>query len=249
MNHCVKPMTGTNLSILLVDDQVNVRAMYELGLSQVGYKVRSVADSLAAVEWLDTEMFDVALLDLSLPGPDGLMLAAQIQKSQPHCALVMISAAASRDHVVAALRMGIDDFLIKPVAIDELRRAVGQAALKHRNLHPPATFGKIVIGALEIDLDQRVVNWQTERIHLTQTEYCLLLMLAQRAGRLVSATDLMERCRGQAIDESEARMLIKPHIANLRRKLNHGNQDRPIVMNYRGMGFMLNVGSARAAVH
>ena len=217
-------------------------------MSQVGYKVRAVSDSLAAVEWLDTEMFDVALLDLSLPGPDGLMLAAQIQKSQPHCALVMISAAASRDHVIMALRMGIDDFLIKPVAMEDLRRAVGQAALKHRNQHPPVSFGKMVVGALEIDLDQRAVYWQNELLHLTQTEYCLLLTLAQRAGRLVSAADLMQRCRGQEIDEAEARLLIKPHIANLRRKLKQGARELPVVMNYRGMGFMLNVGGARAAV-
>lgn len=239
-------MLGTDLSVLLVDDDPSVRIIYERGLSQVGFLVRAVADSFAALQWLDSERFDVALIDINLRGPDGLLLAAQVQKRQPGCALVMISANATRDQVIEALRLGVADFLIKPVEIAFLRRAVGQAALRHRSRQGPEASGMLTVGALCLHLEQRTAFWQDLPLQLTQTEYCLLLTLAQRAGHPVPAAELIQHCRGQVVPETEARLLLKPHIANLRRKLAQPDQP-PVVLNYRGLGFMLTDSSQRTA--
>src|SRR5579859_7027140 len=231
-------MNQTPISILILDDDVSLQTIFRAILEKAGYEVTTVSTAIEAKNILSLQQFNLALIDVKLPGPSGLELLQSLRVWQPDCATVLISAHANREDVIEALRAGADDFLIKPVANDHLRRAIGEALLKHRAQRPTPTE-EISVGALRINPQQRMVYWHNEPLTLTATEYCLLYTLVQHSGRLVPASVLLRRCRGYVIEEDEARQLIKPHIANLRHKLEQGDRFKRILLNHRGLGFVL----------
>jgi len=231
-------MNRTPLSILIVDDDWAIRIMFQAMLEKAGYSVSLAETALDAAAQFEVQQFNLALIDLKLPGPSGLDLLQSLRKWQTDCAVVLISANPSQEDILEALRAGVDDFLIKPIGTAHLQRAVGEALLKHQ-LRRPAPAEELVIGALRIDANRRVVHWHDQILTLTSTEYCLLYTLAQHAGHIVPASVLIRRCRGYSIKEEEARELIKPHIANVRHKLEQGGRFKRILLNHRGLGFIL----------
>lgn len=228
------------ISILLIDDDLAILTLFKAVLEKSGYMVVAASNALDAAVLLEAQHFDLALIDLKLPGPSGLDLLKRLRDWQAGCAIVLISANPSREDIIEGLRAGVDDFLIKPISNPHLQRAVGEALLKHQ-LRRPAPMDEIVAGALRIDTKRRLVYWHEQLLTLTSTEYCLLYTLAQQAGRIVPASVLIRRCRGYSINEEEARQLIKPHISNLRHKLEQGDQYKRILLNHRGLGFILGI--------
>jgi DNA-binding response OmpR family regulator len=231
-------MSQPPISILILDDEWGVRTIFTAVLERAGYAVFTASDALEAAALLEAQQFNLALIDLKLPGPSGLDLLQRLRDWQTSCATVLISANPTREDILEALRAGVDDFLIKPISNEHLRRAVGEALLKHQIRRLPAS-PEMVVGALRIDTSRRTVYWHDQALTLTSTEYCLLRTLAQHAGRIVPASALIRHCRGYSINEEEARQLIKPHIANLRHKLEQGSRFRRVLLNHRGLGFIL----------
>ncbi len=208
-------MVQNTISILVVDDDPSVQTTVKVILERAGYVVDLAHDALEAAALLEVQPFNLALIDLKLRGPSGLDLIRRIRDWQPECAIVITGINPTREDLIEALRAGVDDFLIKPIASNEtLRRAVGEALLKRHARRP--TSPDITLGALRIDSKRRMVYWHEQLMSLTPTEYCALLTLAQHIGQVVSASVLIHRCRGYSVDEEDARQLIKPHIANLR---------------------------------
>lgn len=231
-------MSQAPISILILDNEVGVQMTFKAALETAGYAVSTASDALEAMALLETHQFNLALIDLILPGPSGLALLQRVREWQADCATIMFSANPRREDIIEALRAGVDDFLIKPVSNEHLRRAVGEALLKHQTRRPPAAQ-EMVVGALRIDANRRLIYWHDQELTLTSTEYVLLRTLAQHAGRIVPASVLIRHCRGYNIEEDEARQLIKPHIANLRHKLEQGGRFRRVLHNHRGLGFLL----------
>ena len=231
-------MSQTPISILILDDEWGVQMIFKAVLERAGYIVSTVSDALQAAALLETQQFNLALIDLKLPGPSGLALLQRLKDWQSDCATVLISANPSHEDIIEALRAGVDDFLIKPITNEHLRRAVGEALLKHQIRRPP-TAHEMTVGALRIDTNRRLIYWHDQELALTATEYALLRTLAQHAGRIVPASVLIRHCRGYNLNEEEARQLIKPHIANLRHKLEQNGRFRRVLHNHRGLGFIL----------
>ncbi len=228
---------------MIVDDDPGVQAIFKAVLESAGgYTVDLASDALEAATLLEVQPFHLALIDLNLRGPSGLGLIRRIQDWQPDCAMVITSANPTREDLLEALRAGVDDFLIKPISNEILRRTVGEALLKHPARRPISP--DITIGALRIESKRRMVYWHEQPLMLTPTEYCALLTLAQHVGQIVPASVLIHRCRGYSISEDDARQLLKPHIANLRHKLEQSGRFKRILLNHRGRGFILNVDGA-----
>lgn len=237
-------MIAKSSSVLVVDDEQSVLVVVKGMLSEGGYQVYTAQTALEAMELLEQQTFDVLLLDLKLPGPSGLVLAERARELQDSCAIIMFSASPTREHLIEALRASIDDFLIKPINGEQLRQAVGRALLKRRQRHKPAAavvpkLSELIIGSLKINLETHAVQWHGRMLSLTPTEYCLLLTLAQHVGQSVSPSLLVRRCRAYSATDAEARALLKPHIANLRQKLEEGGHSKRVLVNHRGVGFIL----------
>jgi len=217
----------------------SVQSTFNGTLEKAGYTVEAAADAFQAVALLEEQVFNVAIVAVKLRGPSGFDLVRRIQEWQPECAVVMTSANPSREDLLEALRVRADDFLIEPVPSEILLRSVGEALLRHsvRQPMPP----EVVVGALQIDTRRRAVYWHGQVLALTPTEYCALLALAQEAGQIISASRLVHRCRGYSVGEDDARQLIKPHIANVRQKLEQGGRYKRVLLNHRGRGFVLRV--------
>jgi DNA-binding response OmpR family regulator len=205
-------------SLLIVDDEALILLALKAVLGKAGYIVYTAKDAFEAIDLLEKLPFDVILVDLRLPGPTGLSLVERIQVMQPTAAVVMMSGNATHQSIIEALRL-----------------------LKHR---PQPIVGsqkpaELVIGPLSINMEQRIAVWHDEMLTLTPTEFALIHMLAQHAGQSVAPAALIRRCRGYATTDDEARFLLKPHIANLRQKLEQDGRFERVLLNHRGVGFVL----------
>ncbi len=230
--------------ILIVDDELGVLQMTKTLLREAGYDVQTAKDAFEALVLLEKQPFDLLLADLKLPGPSGISLTERVHDLQEHCAVIMFSGNPSREQIIEALRAGVDDFLLKPMSNEQIRQAVGRAILKRKRPSgrpvPAVIHGsQIAIGPLKIDLDEHRVEWHDQSLTLTPTEFCLLRVLAQHVGHSLSPVVLVRECRGYVASDTDARFLLKPHISNLRQKLEQNGRYPRILMNQRNIGFTL----------
>ncbi len=237
----------TRLHLLLVDDEPNVVFFLKQILTEAGYDVSTAGNTLEAITLLETRLVDLLIVDWKLPGPSGVSLVERAHALQEQCAIVMISGNATREQIIEAFRAGADDFLLKPVRSEALQQAAGRALLKHHTANAPSSANRaeLIVGSLTINLENHRVCWHDQALALTPTEFCLLLTLARRAGQNVAAAWLVQQCRGYSASDEDARLLLKPHIASLRQKLEQEGRFPRVLINHRGVGFSLTVAKMR----
>jgi len=201
------------MRILLVEDDPDLAEAVTRRLRRQGHAVDWQADGRAAFEILGYEPFDLLLLDIGLPGMDGLTLLAQLRRQGNKTPVLMLTARADIEDRVNALDVGADDYLDKPFDFRELdarcrallRRPQGQAA------------GVWEVGGLEIDSAARRVRWQGEELDLPNREFSLLEVLVGRMGRVVSKDDIASRLFN--FDEDVGLNAIEVYVGRLRKKL------------------------------
>ncbi len=195
---------------------------------------------------LQERQFDVIIVDFHLPDVNGLDFIHVIKPQQPKAVIIVTCENASPADVQQALRLRVNDFIFKPLNFDELRRQVALALMQRIpqivSVEPPTpSRNDIILGSLHLDIEHRVIEWHGESILLTPTEFCILHTLALFIDQFVQPAVLIRRCRNYDIDDLEAAELIKPHIANLRHKLEMNGRYNRVIVNKRGLGFMLNL--------
>jgi two-component system response regulator QseB len=222
------PADADTMRILIVEDDVQLGAGLKTGLGQDGYAADWVRDAEAAEHAIRLEHFDLMLLDLGLPGRDGLDLLGDLRRDG-FCLPVLILTA--RDTIadrVAGLDAGADDFLIKPFDLDELSARI--RALTRRACGRSGPL--IQIGDLALDTAKRQVSLAGRPLCLSRKEYVLLEALITNAGQLIPRSQLQATAYGWQ-DELESNAL-DVHIHNLRRKLGKG-----WILTVRGVGYRL----------
>ncbi|MGE5154574.1 MAG: response regulator [Bdellovibrio bacteriovorus] len=221
------------MRILIVEDDLDLGKGLKAGLGQDGYAADWVRDAEAADHAMRMEHFDLVVLDLGLPGRDGLDFLKDL-RSQGICTPVLILTA--RDAVpdrVAGLDAGGDDFLIKPFDLDELSARI--RALTRRSRGQPSTV--LRIGDLSIDTASRQVTLKRRPLCLSPKEFAVLEALASQVDQVVPRARLQEMV--YAWGDEVASNALEVHIHNLRRKL---GQRR--ILTERGVGYRL-VATAR----
>jgi two-component system, OmpR family, KDP operon response regulator KdpE len=221
--------------ILVVDDEPQIRRFLEISLRANGYTVQMVGTGAEGLAQAAVWRPDVVILDLGLPDMDGLTVLCRLREWS-HVPVIVLTVRDSEEDKVKLLDAGADDYLTKPFSIVELLARL-RAALRHAQPSPDSpTFRS---GQLEIDLGRRLVTVAGQPVKLTATEYSLLRLLVQHAGRVLTHGQLLREVWGPAY-EGETQYL-RVYVAQLRRKLEEDASNPKLLTTEPGVGYRLQV--------
>ncbi len=221
------------MRLLFVEDDLRMVSFVGKGLKEAGYVVAHAPDGLSGLQLALAESFDAAVVDIMLPGMDGLALIEELRRRRIRLPVIIVSAKRTVDERVQGLQAGGDDYLTKPFAFSELLARI--QALIRRATNSPEPTG-ITVGDLTIDLLARVVTRASKKIDLQPREFCVLEYLARNAGRVVSKTMIIERVWDYNFDPRTN--VVESRICRLRDKIDKGF-DTPLIHTVRGMGYVL----------
>ena len=251
--------------ILLVDDEDAVRRSLRKALARENVEIQEARSGEEALQLLSRKPFDLVLTDIRMGGMSGLDLLAAIRDHCPDTVVVLLTGYASVESAVEALREGAQDYLIKPVSIEELRATIQGGLAKYREAHyRQEVLATLRAGILEITEDREAQGPQSQRdgepqelrvgsvvvdrakhavtvggapIGLTPIEHQALLYLLNNRDRVVRYQELVRRVHGYDCSSGEAKRLIMPHVSNLRRKLRTAPDYLDFIQNVRGVGY------------
>ena len=227
--------------ILLVEDDASIREIVALGLRAIGFDVVTAPDGPTGLERWRTAQPDLVLLDVMLPGLDGLAVCREIRQEST-VPIVMLTARGDTVDVVRGLEAGADDYIRKPFEMSELVARVRAAVRRSAAVGPPvedgpvsARGGRLALGPLTIDLDARTVHRDDTELALTRTELDLLAELAARPGQVLSRELLLERVWGY--DYLGDSRLVDVAVGRLRAKVEDDPSQPRLIVTVRGSGY------------
>ncbi|MGQ0658221.1 MAG: response regulator [Chromatiales bacterium] len=216
------------MRILIVEDDPMIGAALRRGLQQEGYSVDWIRDGRGATTVAETEPYALLILDLGLPGKDGMQVLAGLRRRHRDVPVIIVTARDSRADRIKGLDLGADDYVVKPFDLDELGARIRAVLRRHAGRAEPL----ISHGPLEVNTATHEVTCNGTKTDLTAREFALLEALLERPGTILSRAALEQRLYGW--DEEVGSNAVEVHIHNLRRKLGEN-----IVRNVRGVGYTL----------
>ena len=216
--------------VLVVDDEPRIRRALEINLRVRGFDVVLAASGEAALRAAASSHPDVVVLDLGLPGIDGIEVIEGL-RGWSEVPIIVLSVRDAESDKVRALDAGADDYVTKPFGMDELLARV-RAAVRRRQ----APDGEPVVEteAFRLDLAAKQATVDGERVHLTPTEWAVLEVLVRQEGRLVDSRSLVRQVWGPGYDDTNS---LRVHLAHLRRKLERDPSRPAHLVTEAGMGY------------
>lgn len=221
--------------VLVVDDEHAIRRFLRTSLNAHGYEVHEAATGEDAILQTINVRPDLIILDLGLPGIDGIEVTRRIRE-WTQTPIVILSVQNQDTDKIEALDAGADDYLTKPFSVGELTARLRVAMRHARQEEPELTF---VSGKLRVDLTARVVTHDGQEVQLTPTEYDLLKVLIKYAGRVLTHQQLLKEVRGTGF-QTETH-LLRVHMSNLRRKIEEDPSSPQYILTEPGVGYRLKV--------
>jgi len=221
------------MRILLVEDEPSAARFISKGLRENAYAVDVATDGIAAAEQCQQNDYDAVVLDVMLPGRDGLSVCRELRASGADVPVLMLTARDAVEARVAGLDAGADDYLTKPFDFRELLARL--RALTRRERRPLAPE-RIAVGTIEIDVPARRVFRGGREVLLTGREYALLEYLARRAGEVVGRADIAEHVWDEHYDAFSN--VVDVYVQRLRRKLDDPGAPS-MIRTRRGQGYQL----------
>lgn len=219
--------------VLLIDDDVRLFELLASYLGQNGVSVTTAADGRAGLSALATGAFDAVLLDVMMPGMDGLEVCKRIRQKSS-IPILMLTAKGDETDRVVGLELGADDYIPKPFSPRELLARL-KAVL--RRAQPDAASEKLAVADILIDVPAREVSVAGKGAELTGIEFDILVALARRAGRVVPREALLsEAGRGDVVVSERT---VDVHISHLRQKLGDDPRSPRLIKTVRGIGYVL----------
>jgi DNA-binding response OmpR family regulator len=219
-------------TILVVDDEPKIATLARDYLEHAGFAVLTAGDGPSALSTIRQRRPDLVVLDLGLPGLDGLDVTRELRRDS-NIPIVMLTARDDEFDKLLGLELGADDYLTKPFSPRELVARV--RAVLRRADRPPATSELIHAGDVVLDLPRMRVEVAGTGIDLTPTEFQLLATLAARPGRIFTRAQLLDALRGVAFESYER--AIDSHVKNLRRKVEPDPRRPRYVLTVYGVGY------------
>ena len=226
-------MSATGARILVVDDEPAIVRAVRANLDRHGFRVDTASTAQEAIEHAQNRP-DLILLDLGLPDGDGLEVI-RVVREQSDAPIIVLSARGGERDKVRALDLGADDYLTKPFGLDELYARI-RVALRH-STRLPGNEPVFRTGALEIDVEHRRVTVDGEEVHLTPTEYTLLVALAKNADRVVTDAMLLREVWGPQYGDEDHYLHV--YVARLRKKIERDPQRPRYLRTEPGVGYRL----------
>ena len=228
-------VSTTPILALLVEDDARLAALTKEYLEGHGVAVVHVGDGRRGQEEALTGRYDAVLLDLMLPGKDGLEVCREI-RARSDVPIVVLTARGEEADRVMGLELGADDYLAKPFSPRELLARIRAVVRRAKGRAGPAR-DLVRVGALVIDPAARRVTLRGREVALTGYEFALLEALARRAGRVLGRERLMELARGSA--EEAFDRTVDVHVSRLRQKLGDDPKHPRLIKTIRGAGYVL----------
>ena len=219
--------------ILLIEDDQMIAGFIVKGLREAGFCIDHVANGQDGLDRALNDGYDLAILDIMLPGLDGLSIIERMRQHKIETPVIILSAKRSIDDRVRGLQSGGDDYLIKPFSFSELLARI-QAQLRRANSSVEAS--SLTMHDLSLDLLSRTVTREGKDIELQPKEFALLAYLMRNAGNIVSKTMIMERVWNYNFDPQTN--IVEARISKLREKVDK-NFAFPLIHTIRGLGYTL----------
>ena len=223
-----------SIKILTVEDDNSIRTVVRMALEDEGWEVLEAGNGEDALAIFKRDGANVVLIDIMLPGIDGFEVCRSIRRSTD-VPIIMVTARDDTHDVVAGLEAGADDYLTKPFEPKELSARIRALLRRARSADPEMTT--MTFGDLEISPDEGLVTLGGEEVHLTKTEFRLLVELASSPGRVFSREQLLERVWEYGYF-GDGR-LVDVHVRRLRTKIEPDPAEPRYVVTVRGLGYKL----------
>lgn len=221
------------MKILIVEDEERISSFVRKGLQEQGFDVEVSADGNEAYILATTQHYDVIVLDIMLPGRDGLSILKNLRKEKQTVPVILLTARSALDERIEGLNLGADDYLTKPFYVEELIARIHAVARRVAD----DKFSLLQAGDLVVNLITREVKRGNNVIKLTAREFSLLEYLMRSPGRVFTRTQILEHIWGYDFDPNTN--FIDVHIQRLRKKLCPDEREQPIET-IRGVGYRFN---------
>lgn len=224
------------MTILIVDDEEPIQELLRFNLENEGYSVLTAFDGPVALKMIEEKRPDLVVLDVMLPGMDGLEVCSQLRQNPKFRDLPVIMLTAKGEEIdkVLGLELGADDYLTKPFSPREL---LARIRARLRRIKPQTVENEIIRGDLRIDLNRFQVSVRGEEVELTPKEFELLRVLAAHPGKVYSRDELLERIWGY--EYAGDTRTVDVHVRHLRQKVERDPSNPEYIETLRGIGYRL----------
>jgi two-component system KDP operon response regulator KdpE len=228
-------MSETGQRVLVVDDETSIRRYLRAALSAQGFTIYEAANGQEAVNAVISHRPDIIILDLGLPDFDGIEVTRRLREWS-QTPIIILSVREAENDKIAALDAGADDYLTKPFGTGELLARIRVAL---RRLGKESDEPVLQVDALRMDLSRRLVTVGDNQVSLTPTEYEILRLLLQNAGKVLTHHQLLRQVWGKAYEEEMH--ILRVNISNLRRKIESDPSRPHYLLTEPGVGYRLRV--------
>lgn len=230
-------MNGKSDRVIVVDDDAELRALLRRFLTEHGFETRAVESGTALDRELSRNPADVIVLDLMMPGEDGLAVCRRLRAAGDLTPVVMLTARGDPIDRIVGLETGADDYLPKPFEPRELVARLSAVLRRTRGMRAVSLDNVVTIGALEINLATRTVKRDGASLKLSSREFALLEALLQSRGRPLSRAQLIERALGRDAEVTDRAVDVQ--ITRLRRAIGDRAEDPELIKTIWGVGYVL----------
>jgi two-component system, OmpR family, alkaline phosphatase synthesis response regulator PhoP len=224
--------------ILIIEDARNIRMALEDDFKFEGYQVDTAATGPEGLEKAMDLDLDIIILDLMLPGLDGLEICKELRRCNIGTPIIMLTAKSQEFDKVLGLELGADDYITKPFSPFELHARV-KALLRRSEIRSQQTaFAAVRIGPFELDPSKYLVTKNSKPIQLTTIEFAMMKLLMQHAGHVIKRDDILRSVWGDEVYVTPR--TVDTHIANLRKKIEDDPEQSHWITGIRGAGYKFN---------
>ncbi len=223
------------MQILLVEDDRRISSFVVKGLEELGHQVILAESAEAARDWINADSLDIVVLDIMLPGIDGIQFTKMVRYRKNHIPILILSALGEIEDKVEALESGADDYLVKPFSFKELVSRI-KALVRRDNYKSSSNDTSIEIRDLKVDLERYEVHKGNKNVDLSPKEFKLFKYLIENRNKTLSRTAILQAVWG--IDFDNNTNVVDVYVSYLRGKVDDGGE-KSIIKTVKGVGYML----------